>query len=108
MTDKASPVNGPDGHDDRPVTHHVDCQAAMQTCDYDDMVALAMLYCDWALNEQKISNEQRTMLMQWSADYERIAAYAGPGWCASQPVEPPPAEVFLARRLRQRLHGNED
>ena len=83
-----------------PVTHAIDWDTAMRRLDHDDMVALAVLYCDWANNEARISDDQRTKLIQWSADYERIAAYAGPGWRASHPEEPPSAEVFLARRLR--------
>lgn len=40
------------------------------------------------MTETKISGEQRTKLVQWSADYEAIAAYAGPGWVATDPTRP--------------------
>ena len=40
--------------------------------------------------------------MQWSADYERIAAYAGVGWKASNPEDAPELMAFLANEMLRR------
>jgi hypothetical protein len=76
----------------------------MQTLDYDEMLALAGLYERWAFTEQKLDGEQRTRLIQMSADYERIAGFCGAGWAASQPDNEPDAVKFIARtELKDRL-----
>jgi len=85
-----------------PQTHDVDCEEARRTLDYTDMVALAELYRDWALHEEKITDEQRARLMLWSADYECIAEFSGPSWTALDPDTPPGPAVFIARQFRAR------
>lgn len=80
-----------------PQTHVIDVQRAMATLDYAEMVALAELYSDWALNEANLDGNQRTKLIQWSTDYERIAAFCGASWKASMPEYPPDAIAFIAR-----------
>jgi len=63
-----------------PVTHHVSVDDAVATLSREDMVALTDMFCRWALTEGDMSPENRTRLMQMSADYEQIAAFVGPGW----------------------------
>ncbi|HYD12862.1 MAG TPA: hypothetical protein VEC11_08440 [Allosphingosinicella sp.] len=79
------------------VTHHVNVQQALETLDYDEMLALSSMFQRWALQEVSLNGEQRTKLMQWSADYEQIAAFAGSGWIASDPSAEPDAMAFTAR-----------
>jgi len=81
----------------KPETHIIDVDRAMATLDYVEMVALAEMYERWAFTEPNITPEQRTMLIQWSADYEIIAAYSGCGWVASDPESPVDAITFVAR-----------
>ena len=78
-------------------THSINVDRAMATLDYEEMVALSEMYEDWALNEEKLDPDQRTKVILWSADYERIAEHVGPGWKASAPEEPPDLIAFLAR-----------
>ena len=82
----------------KPVTHIVDVDRAMETLDFVKMVALSEMFERWALTEEKAAPEQRTKLVQWSADYELIAAYAGFSWQASNPESPPDLIAFIARR----------
>jgi hypothetical protein len=91
-----SPANKPD-------TYAVDVDQALETLDYQEMVALSEMFERWALTETKIDSERRTQLIQWSADYERIAEFCGSAWTATEPEEPPSAMPFIARiELRAR------
>ncbi|MBX3562474.1 MAG: hypothetical protein KF780_11760 [Sphingomonas sp.] len=80
------------------MTHHVDVDQALATLDYREMVALSKMFERWALNEENITDERRTDLIKWSADYEALAAFAGSDWIATDPTEPPSLIVFMARR----------
>ena len=57
--------------------------------DYEDMVALSGMFRRWAIYEREFTPEQRTGLMAWSADFERLAGWVGKGWRASNPPEKP-------------------
>ena len=78
-------------------THVTDVDRALETLSHSEMIALSSMYERWALTELKITPEQRTMLVQWSSDYERIAAFAGPTWEASAPEDGTDAIAFVAR-----------
>ena len=67
----------------KPHTHHVNIDQAMASLSYRDMLALAGMLERWALHSEAISSDDRTMLMLWSADYERIAEFVGPDWESS-------------------------
>jgi hypothetical protein len=83
---------------ERPYTHAVRIEQAMATLDYREMIALAQLFEDWAFNEPSLADDQRTMFLQWSADYERISAFCGEGWKASGEETPNGLIAFIARR----------
>lgn len=76
--------------------HSVNLDHALLTLDYDEIIALAQMYERWALTGDGITPEERTKLIQWSSDYERIAAFAGPGWSAPK-HDPSDPIVFVAR-----------
>ena len=80
-----------------PETHVVDVDHAMKTLDHVEMVALAEMYERWIVTEDKIRDDQRTKLVQWASDYERIAAFCGESWKASEPEDPPGVIAFLAQ-----------
>lgn len=86
------------GEGAKPLTHHVDVEQALATLDYREMAALSEMFERWALTEEKISDERRTDLIKWSADYEALAAFAGTDWVAADPTEPPGLIVFIAQR----------
>jgi hypothetical protein len=67
-------------HNELPITHSVDVRRALDTLGYCEMLALSEMYERWALFEENISPDWRTKLIQWSADYEQIAEYAGEDW----------------------------
>ncbi len=69
----------------------------MNTLDYAEMNALAGAYHRWALMEVNVSPENRTMLIQLSSDYERVAEHCGPAWTAPNPEHPPDVVAYLAR-----------
>ena len=85
--------------DTKPVTHHVDVEQALATLDQPQMLALAAMFERWALTELSIDGEQRPRLIQWSADYEAIAAFAGADWMASDPSEPSLLGFIAGREL---------
>lgn len=62
------------------------------------MVTLSGMFRRWAIYErdESITPAQRTLLIQLSADYERIAEWVGPDWLASDPSEEVPVSRFLA------------
>lgn len=69
-----------------PITHRVNVEHAAATLAYEGMMKLAKTFHHWAFHEDALDDDQRTMLVQMSADYERIAEFCGPGW------SPPPSE----------------
>ncbi len=89
-----------------PVTYGVDVDHAMATLGYREMLALAGMFERWALTEENVDGDQRTRLIEWSCDYEAIAAWAG--WRATDPPEPESLVAFVARKeleARQRRDG---
>lgn len=80
-----------------PFTHHVDVKQAMETLDHGEMVALAEMFGNWAINEEGLDDDQRTKVLMWSADYERVAAFAGKAWRASMPGNAVSLVQFVAR-----------
>jgi hypothetical protein len=87
-----------------PTTHHIDVVVAMATLDFIEMVALSEMYERWAFTEPKLDGDQRTKLIQWSCDYERIAEFCGQAWKASAPEVDSGAIAFVAR-LEARARG---
>jgi hypothetical protein len=81
-----------------PVTYRVSPEFAASELDYTDMVALSGMFRRWAIHEtdDTTTPEQRTRLIQFSADYERLAEWVGPEWKASYPSPHPPLTKFLA------------
>lgn len=80
-----------------PATHLIDARRAMETLDHAQMNALAGAYERWALTEVNISPENRTMLIQLSSDYERVAEHCGPAWTAPNPEYPSDVVAYVAR-----------
>ena len=70
--------------------------------DYEDMIALSGLYRRWAIYETRFSPEQRTRLIAWSADLERLAEWVGEGWRAPASLPEMPMLKFLANWVRGR------
>jgi hypothetical protein len=85
----------------RPATYRVAIEWACEELDYADMIALSGLFRRWAVHVEGISPEHRTRLIQYSADYERIAAWVGNRWRASNPSDRPPVTKFIATIERQ-------
>jgi len=54
--------------------------------DYEDMVALSGMFRRWAVYEPRVTPEQRIGMIAWSADFERLASWLGPGWRAANPT----------------------
>ena len=57
----------------QPITYMVDIDFALEELDHADMVALSHMFQRWAIDEENIEPENRTELIQWSADLERLA-----------------------------------
>jgi hypothetical protein len=72
-----------------PVTYSADAEAVRDELDCEDMIALSGMFCRWAIYEAKIMSEERTRLIAWSADFERLAVWVGKGWRATNPPEKP-------------------
>lgn len=72
----------------------------MQQLGHAEMVALSRMYERWAFTEERLTPEQRTKLMVWSADYERIAAHVGERWIASDPQADDPIAFVARQELR--------
>jgi hypothetical protein len=85
-----------------PKLHECDAYSLCDELDYEDMIALSGLYRQWAIYETKFSPEQRTKLIAWSADLERLAKWAGENWRASDPSPEMPLLKFLANWVRSR------
>ena len=87
-------------------TYFVDPDWARAELDYRDMVALSGMFRRWAIHEsgEAMSPDRRTRMIQYSADFERIAAFVGEGWIASAPSEEMPLPKFLA--LWERRNSN--
>ena len=63
----------------------------MALLDYTEMIRLAVLFEQWAF-EEELDPEQRTKVLLWAVDYEALAEFVGPTWKAS---DPNPDETFL-------------
>jgi len=84
-----------------PVTYGTDAEAMRDELDHEDMIALSGMYRRWAIYETRFTPEQRTTLMAWSADLERIAAWVGECWRAPPSSSPDmPLLKFLAKLER--------
>ena len=51
------------------------------------MIALTEIFDQWILNEADISPANRTLLVELSVDFERIAGWVGPEWIAANPTD---------------------
>ena len=89
-----------------PVTHHVNVENALATLSCAQMLALAKMFERWALTETNIDGEQRTKLVQWSADYEAIAAHAGPDWTPHNPAGTSLLAFIAGQELTTRGNDN--
>ena len=69
-----------------PVMYSTDAEAMSAELDYEDMVALSGMFRRWAVYEGQFGPEDRTDLIAWSADLERVAAWVGKGWRAANPT----------------------
>ena len=87
-------------------TYFVDPEWARAELDYRDMVALSGMFRRWAIHEtaETMSPDRRTRMIQYSADFERIADFVGEGWIASAPSEEMSLPKFLA--LWERRNSN--
>ena len=81
---------------ERPPTYRVDVQQALDTLDHVEMVALADMFERWALTEETITGEHRTMLIEMASDYEAIANFCGQDWRASDPPHDQDIIAFVA------------
>lgn len=72
-----------------PVTYRCNAAAMRDELDYEDMIALSGMFRRWAIYEEGFTSEQRTGLIAWSADFERLAVWVGKGWRAANPPEKP-------------------
>ena len=79
-------------------TYCVNPEWARAELDYADMVALSGMFRRWAIYEsdESITPEHRTWLIEYSADFERIAEWVGEGWRATEPSEQLPLIKFIA------------
>jgi len=84
------------------LVHGGDAERLSAEFDYDDMVALSGLFRLWALYGLRLSPEERTELIGYSADYEALVHWAGEGWRAADPSGAMPMFTLLARRARNR------
>jgi hypothetical protein len=87
-------------------TYFVDPDWAEAELDYRDMIALSGMFRRWAIHEagEEMRPDQRTRMIQYSADFERTADFVGEGWIASAPSEEMPLPKFLA--LWERRNSN--
>ena len=85
---------------DPPAMYRVCPQDMSDELDYGDMVALSGLFRRWAIYETTTTPEQNTRLIEWSADFERLAEWVGPQWRAANPETPPSLVKFLATMER--------
>jgi len=85
-----------------PKLHECDAYYLRDELDYEDMIALSGLYRQWAIYETRFTPEQRTKLIAWSADLERLAEWVGERWQASGPSPEMPMLTFLAKWVRER------
>jgi hypothetical protein len=69
--------------------------------DYADMVALSGRFRRWAIYDTSTTPEQNTRLIEWSADFERLAEWVGPKWRAANPENPPSILKFVAMLERR-------
>lgn len=69
----------------------------MRSLNYDEMRVLASLFEQWVFEEANFSPDQRTFLIQLSADYEAISDTCGADWRATDFSVDDPL-VFIARQ----------
>jgi hypothetical protein len=86
-----------------PLTYVADPDAVREELDYEEMIALSGMFRRWAIYEVGFTPEQRTGLITWSADLERIAEWVGAGWRAADPPERPLLRI-LARCERDSIN----
>ena len=55
----------------------------------------------WAIDEENIEPGNRTELIQWSADLERLAGWAGESWRVVAPSSKMPLVKFIAIQERR-------
>jgi len=58
-----------------PATYRVNAKFAADELDYADMVALAETFVRWAIEEQEVAPDRRTMLIELGVDYEHLAEW---------------------------------
>jgi hypothetical protein len=86
-----------------PITHGTNPEAMRDELDYEEMIVLSGMFRRWAVYEPRLTPEQRTGMIGWSADLEQIAAWVGKGW---QAPDPPERSLFkLMARLEQEASG---
>ena len=83
---------------DHPVTSFANPIAIRDELDYEEIIVLSGMFRRWALYEPAFTSEQRTNLIAWSADFERIAAWVGQGWIGPSTSS---SEMPLLRLLAQ-------
>ena len=88
------------GMSDPPAMYRVCPQEMSDELDYTDMVALSGLFRRWAIYGTTTTPEQNTRLIEWSADFERLAEWVGRQWRAANPDTPPSLVKFLATTER--------
>ena len=98
----AAPIQ-PMRRDPPPLTHGGNADYLAAELDYDEMLALAGLFRQWAISQNTFKPEQRTQLIALSADFEELAQWAGEGWRAFDPSNEMSMLRFLARRVLR--HG---
>jgi hypothetical protein len=84
------------------LTHGGDAERLSAEFDYEELIALSGLFRLWALYSPKLSPEQRTEVIGFSADFEALAHWVGESWRASDPSGAMPVFTLLARRARNR------
>lgn len=67
-----------------PATYRISVDTGCNELDHEEMLAASGLFRRWAVQEE-VDPSARTQLILWSADLERIATWAGPGWKAAGP-----------------------
>jgi hypothetical protein len=85
--------------DPPPLTHGGNADYLAAELDYDEMLALAGLFRQWAIGKNTFKPEQRTQLIALSADFEELAQWAGEEWRASDPSNEASVLRFFAGRV---------
>lgn len=80
------------------LTHGSNSDYLSAELDYDEMIALAGMFRQWAIGKNPFSPEQRTGLIAFSADLEELAQWAGKAWRATDPA-PETSPIKLVARV---------